>query len=1472
MAALDRFSAATREWFSSSFESPTAAQVHGWEAISNGDHTLIHAPTGSGKTLAAFLWAIDRLAAEPIPEEEHRCRVLYVSPMKALAYDVERNLRAPLTGIQHAAERRGEDPPRLSTALRTGDTPQNERQAMVRHPPDLLITTPESLYLMLTSQRREILRSVRWVIVDEIHSVAGTKRGSHLSLTLERLSELTDTPPQRIGLSATQRPLEAIAEFLGGGTLVGDTWTPRPVTIVDAPWEKEIDVQIVVPVEDMTRPEATVVAGSSSEEDSGARRSIWPAVYPRLLELVLEHRSTLLFVNSRSLAERLAAELNRLAGEELVQSHHGSVSREQRLEIEGRLKSGQLRGVVATSTLELGIDMAAVDLVILVESPTSVARGLQRVGRAGHQVGAASVARVFPKHRGDLLETAVVVDRMQRGKIEATTIPQNPLDVLAQQLVAIVAESPRAVEDVFDLVRHASPFRDLPRSSFDAVLDMLSGRFPSDEFAELRPRLVWDRVAGTLTARGNARMLAVTNAGTIPDRGLYTVTLPEGGKVGELDEEMVYESRPGEVFVLGSSTWRINEITHDRVLVTPAPGEAAARLPFWHGDAPGRPLELGRAVGAFIREIGGMARDEAEATLESQYQLDPWAAANLYGFLEEERDVVGALATDRTIVVEQFRDEIGDWRTVLLTPFGARVHAPWALAARSRFRARHGSEVDAIWSDDGIIFRFPDVDEPPSTAELLIDPDEVEQLVLEETADSALFTSKFREAAARALLLPRRRPGSRTPLWLQRRKAANLLEVAKQFGSFPIILETYREVLQDYFDLPALMEVLGDISQRKVRVSEVSLDGPSPFASSLMFDFIASFMYEYDAPLAERRAAALTLDRDLLRELLGDPQFRELLDPDAVAEVELELQRLAPGRQIQSEDDLHDALRYLGPLTLAAIEARCADAATAASWPTSLVAARRAVEVRMSGELRLAAVEDVARLRDALGVAPPQGIPEALLEPVADALGDVVGRYARTHGPFAAAEAADTLGLPTAAVTEVLTRLESEGRVAAGAYRPGGSGQEWVDLEVLRRLRRRSLAALRSEVEAVDGPTLARFLPKWHDLGDHPGTADRLISIVQQLQGSPIPASALESDVLPARVRYSSRLLDDLLASGEVVWIGAGALGVADGRVSLFQRNQVPLLRRDTTAAEDAPAEPIHDLLRTHLAARGASFFTDLYVGVAGGDPSVVLTGLWDLVWAGEVTNDTLAPLRAYLKPSRGSRRGGKPRLPSATPTAGTGRWYLVGDLEAGPPPLPEARATAAAEQLLERHGIVTRTTVLSEGITGGFAGLYPVLSAMEDAGRVRRGYFVEGLGGAQFGLPGAIDRLRGSTEAGRLVLAATDPANPYGSVLDWPDHPSGRPARRAGSHVVIEDGQLLALLERAGRSVMLFGAGHSDPEPVAAVLADLSARRARPLTVERVDGEPTAKSRLAAALLANGFVIGYKGLTSRPIAGRSRR
>jgi len=1409
-----------------------------------------------------------------MPERADRCRVLYVSPMKALAYDVERNLVAPLTGIHHAAARLEIGPlQEVTTAIRTGDTPQDDRRRMQRVPPDILITTPESLYLILTSQARSMLGSVRWVILDEVHAVAGTKRGSHLALSLERLEEVTESAPQRIGLSATQRPLERIGQFMGGGQIIDagqkasaednlqdDQWEPRPVTIVDIESDKVLDIELIVPVEDMAAP-APPNPLSTDQTDVGYR-SIWPSIYPQILELIRSHQSTIVFANSRRLTERLCSELNSLAGEEVARAHHGSVSRDKRVEIEELLKKGEIPAVVATSSLELGIDMGAVDLVIQVESPTSVASGLQRVGRAGHQVGAPSVAKFFPKYRGDLLESAVVANRMQAGAVEATHIPSNPLDVLAQQIVAMVAMDDWGVDELFGLVRRAAPYSDLARGPFEAVLDMLSGRYPSELFGELRPRIVWDRVDQRLTARSSAQRLAVTNPGTIPDRGLYSVNLPDGARVGELDEEMVYESRPGDVFVLGTTAWRITDITADRVEVVPAPGEPAARMPFWRGDQAGRPIETGRAIGKFVRELSAADPDDALVTLSENYNLDSLAAKNLINFFEEERDATGTLPTDQTIVVQRFRDEIGDWRIAILSPLGARVHAPWAMALGRTLRERFGRATDVIWGDDGIALRFVDADEVPAIDELIPDPETVEAILMEELIDTAMFAAHFREAAARALLLPRRRPGGRTPLWLQRRRAGDLMEVAKEFGSFPIVLEVYREILQDKFDLPALIEVLTDVRARKIRVVEAETTSASPFASSLLFEFVASYLYEGDSPLAERRAAALTLDRELLRELLGEVELRELLAPDVIESVELELQRLADDRKAKGLDGVHDLLRALGPLSIADVDLRLNEG-DAASLLGELEQTRRAVPTRMAGRDVWAAIEDVGRLRDALGTQPPPGTPQVFLETVDDPLGDLLSRFARTHGPFTADAVAVVYGLPSGVASTGLAALEASGRIIRGAFSPGGNNQEWIDNDVLRRLKRRSLAALRKEIEAVDTATLGRFLPAWQGVGrTSRRDATALHEVLRQLQGSAMPSSILERDVLSARLDYGPELLDQLMVSGEVVWVGRGPLGPRDGRIALFFRDQLATLHRPVPGTE-APSSSQHEAIRSHLTDRGASFFRDLYDNAGGGDPQSLLEAIWDLVWAGEITNDTLAPLRAFhlRKVRRPSGRRGY--VPSSMPPASAGRWSMVSDLIAAPSS-DAAWATATVELLLDRHGILTRSAALSDDVPGGLTSLYPVLNHMEEIGRIRRGYFVEGMGGMQFAMSGAIDRLRTAERVdGIAILAAADPANPYGSILDWPEVAGGRPTRSAGAYVILHDGEPVLFLERGGKKALLL---NPDPEvlvPAAGALADIGTRTRR-LTIETINGEPIARHPIGRILQNHGFAPSLRGLAYR--------
>ncbi|PVG82048.1 ATP-dependent helicase [Nocardioides gansuensis] len=1496
MSALDLFSAPTRAWFEAAFAAPTSAQEGAWTAIAQGRHALVVAPTGSGKTLSAFLWSLDRLASSPVPPKRERCRVLYVSPLKALAVDVERNLRAPLAGIRHTAARLGEAVPEITVGVRSGDTPAADRRRLQTTPPDIMITTPESLFLMLTSQAREVLRSVETVILDEVHAVAGSKRGAHLALSLERLDALLDRPAQRIGLSATVRPLDEVARFLGGSA---------PVDIVAPPSEKQWDLRVVVPVEDMTAP-------AEYDEESGdpARASsIWPHVEEHVVDLIEQHRSTIVFANSRRLAERLTARLNEIAGERagaavvsavaspaeimaqsgasygapavIAKAHHGSVSKEQRALIEDDLKRGRLPCVVATSSLELGIDMGAVDLVVQIESPPSVASALQRVGRAGHQVGEVSRGVLFPKHRGDLAQTAVAVERMRSGAIESLSIPANPLDVLAQQIVAATALDEWAVDDLFELVRRAAPFQGLPRSAYDATLDLLSGRYPSEEFAELRPRVVWDRVSGTLTGRPGAQRLAVTSGGTIPDRGLFGVYLVGEGvgrRVGELDEEMVYESRVGDVFALGATSWRIEDITHDRVLVTPAPG-IPGRLPFWKGDTLGRPAELGEAIGEFTRGLASVPRRAAEERAVER-GLDAFAAANLVAHVTEQQEATRVLPSDVQLVVERFRDELGDWRLVVHSPYGTPVHAPWALAINARLRERYGVDGQAMASDDGIVIRIPDTDAEPPGGELVVfEPDEIEQLVTQEVGGSALFASRFRECAARALLLPRRDPGRRSPLWQQRQRSAQLLEVAAQYPSFPIVLEAVRECLQDVYDLPALVALLGRVQRREVSVVDVATQSPSPYARDLLFGYVAQFVYEGDSPIAERRAAALSLDQGLLAELLGRAELRELLDPEVLAEVEAELQWLAPERRAKDAEAVADMLRLLGPLGADEIASRAT--ADPVDWLTALADARRVVAVRIAGEERWTTIEDVGRLRDALGVPVPPGTPEAFLDPSEDPLGDLVARYARTHGPFTTAEIAARLGIGEAVARHTLQRLVSRGRLLDGEFRPAGSGSEWCDAEVLRKLRRRSLARLRKEVEPVTQETLARYLPVWQHVGGRLRGLDGVVTVVDQLAGCPVPASALEPLVLASRVRdYEPALLDELAASGEVVWAGHGALPGSDGWVSLHLADQAPL-----TLPDPVPLD-LGDLHRAVLAALepgGAWFFRQLAERVAAttDEPltdAALADTLWDLAWGGHVAGDTLTPLRARTGSGRTTHRTRRTppragRMPVRTGPPGTaGRWALLPERD----PDPTRRAHAAAEHLLERHGVVTRGAVASERVPGGFAGVYKVLTAFEDSGRCRRGYFVEGLGAAQFGTPGAVDRLRTFTEPddskpAAVALAATDPANPYGAALAWPEPGDGgghRPGRKAGALVVLVDGALTMYVERGGRTLLTWGDDADRLTPAAAALAEVTRRGGLGrLTVERADGAAllgSGDTPLRAALDAAGFVATPKGLRMR--------
>ncbi|HYP98727.1 MAG TPA: DEAD/DEAH box helicase [Polyangiaceae bacterium] len=1467
-----------RDWFETALGAPTRAQALGIPAIISGASTLLLSPTGSGKTLAAFLSAVDKLMHSPEPPKEARCRVLYVSPLKALAVDIERNLRAPIAGISEAARRLGKDIRVPTLAVRTGDTPQLERARMRRTPPDILITTPESLFLLLTSETRKILESVETLIVDEIHSLVASKRGAHLFLSLERLQALrAGKPLQRIGLSATQRPLEEVARLLGG---FDGEQTQRPVTIIDAAQKKPLRLSVELP-EPVAEPETNesdrlrdIASGPAARGPAGAR-SVWPAVHERLVELIREHRTTMIFVNSRRLSERLAAALNELAGRELALAHHGSVAREKRQVIEERLKSGLLPAIVATSSLELGLDIGAVDLVVQIEAPPSIASGLQRIGRAQHHVGGTPEGVLMPKHKADLLATAAATRSMLSGQVEATFYPRNPLDVLAQQLVAMCAVEPYEVDTLYRSVRGAAPFSELPRSAFDGVLEMLSGRYPSDEFPDLRPRLVWDRVNGTVRARSFALRLAVTNAGTIPDRGLYGVFLlgddgPKGGRrVGELDEEMVFELREGEVFLLGASSWRAEQITHDRVLVSPAAGEPG-KMPFWHGDRPGRPLEFGKSIGALTRTLAQAAAGDAEQLLTGQYYLDTPSAHALTEYVHEQLTAVGEVPSDRVIVIERFLDEVGDHRVCVLTPFGSRVHAPWATAVAETLRARRVGDIETVWSDDGMIFRIPASDEPPPSDWFVPSSADVEDRVSRAIDGTSLFAARFREAAGRALLLPRRHPTRRQPLWAQRKRAADLLAVAARHPTFPIVLETYRECLRDVFDLPGLVSVLSDIEKRRVRVRTVDTLAPSPFSASLLFSFVANFVYEGDAPLAERRAQALTIDHERLRELLGETELRSLLDPEIIAEHERFLQKLS--YPAKDADALCDVLRALGDLTPSEVYERAISAEDGQRWLEQLEREHRVFPARIQRETRYLAAEDAGRYRDALGVVPAPGTPNAFLEPVSDALTQIIARYARNHGPFPESALSARYGLSNQSVSEVVARLRQSGRLVAGAFLAGGHGDELCDAEVLRTLRQRSLAQLRREVEPVDPVVLSRFLLEYQGT-THPRRGDAaLLDAVGQLEGCPLPASALLRDILPARVRgMTPRDLDALCSSGEVVWAGVEPIGSNDGRIALYLAEHEALLARTVTPLETEQAATI----RATLARRGAVFFAEL-LRETGGFPNDVLSTLWDMVWAGEVTNDSLEALRSLLRPTSSKRDGRSARLHASRRSTQSrlpgseGRWSLRSARWAEPPSDTDRR-TALARALLERYGVVTREVAHAEGIEGGFSSVYEILKVMESSGRIRRGYFVAGHGGVQFALPGADEDLRAQRtpkdDAPRAqVLSAVDPASPYGALLPWPEASSvaGRLSRSAGAFVVLYRGALIGYLQVAG-ALLTFGQEPSAQRERALANALAAWARAQPLRrafqIATLDGAPAAEHAYANAFREAGFVAVGGGL-----------
>ncbi len=1523
---LTLFHAPTRDWFNAVFPSPTQAQKLGWPPISRGESTLILAPTGTGKTLSAFLWCIDQLMFRPAVGPADRCRVLYISPIKALAVDVEQNLRAPLVGVAQMARKHGMAFHEPSIAIRTGDTSAAERSRFVRKPADILITTPESIYLLLTSNARESLRTIDTVILDEIHALVPGKRGTHLALSLERLEHLCGRRLQRIGLSATQRPLDEVAHFLGGAEAVNtsrvrvskstqpeeflesddaemepdvesinDLKTPRfrPVTIVDAGAPKKLDLRVEVPLEDMSRLDEIEPIPSGPASQGPVRPSIWSAIHPKLLELVRSHRSTLIFVNSRRLAERISAAVNELASEVLVRAHHGSVAAAQRKDIEERLKTGTLRGIVATSSLELGIDMGSIDLVVQIESPPSVASGMQRIGRASHHVGGVSAAVIFPKFRGDLVACAAITRAMQLGKVESVRYPRNPLDVLAQQIVAMVAMDPWDVDQLYQVICQAAPYCELPRSTFESVLDMLSGRYPSDEFAELRPRITWDRVANRITPREGAKSVAIVNGGTIPDRGLFGVFLAgatRGARVGELDEELVFESRTGDTVILGASTWRIEEITHDRVLVSPAPGEPG-KMPFWRGDSASRTAEFGRSIGEMTRELTQLPRLVAYNKLVEDHSLDGNAAENLLRYLGDQTAAVGVIPNDEEILIERCRDELGDWRICVLTPFGSRVHAPWCMAVTSRLRAQRGVDVETMWSDDGFVIRVPDGADILEEADLLPSAAELKDLVLRQLGSTSLFAAKFREAAGRALLLPRRRPGLRAPLWQQRKRAAELMAVAARYSSFPILLETYRECLREVLDLGAAAQILKKIEQGQIRVTSITSSKPSPFASALLFSYIANYIYEGDAPLAERRAQALSIDQSQLEEILGHVDLRELLDKAAMDEVEAQLQALDPEYQARHEDGLHDLLLKLGDLTESELTARCATPAIATTVQ-ALANSRRAVQVRIAGESRFIPVEYAARYRDAVGTPLPPGLAMTFLTPVADPLAGILRRYARTHGPFTTSEVCIRYGLAQSEVETILRVMHADGKLLEGEFRPGGIHREWCDPDVLQKVRRKTLARLRREVVPAEQTAFTRMLMKWQGVTTPRKGIDALLDAIEILQGSELIASELEREILPARVtQYQPSDLDILLASGDVVWFGREPLGTRDGRISLYLAESVSKLIAPG-ALQTLPeslsdlAKQILDLLRR----QGALFEATIHQSL-GGLANETKDAIWELVWSGWITNDNFQPVRALFQ--KENRRAHsheqfaagsvgflqRARTRRVAERAGQGRWSLTEQRVIQPATLAEWSA-AQAQQMLVRNGIVMRETAIAENVRGGYPPIYAALKTMEENGWIRRGMFVAGMGAAQFATPAAVDLLRTFGTPGEsfetVQLSASDPANPYGSLLPWTTNVSAHSMSRAsGGNVVLVNGRLSAFYRRRNPAIQLF-LPEEEPErsqiarEVAQKLAAVAMRqvdRRSGLLISTINQEPAQDHFLGPFLEMSGFVATAAGFQMRRTA-----
>ncbi len=1426
-APLDYFHPVVRAWFEEAYREPSPPQAQGWPLIAHGRSVLVLAPTGSGKTLAAFLQCISTLLTDLAQDGHPGVRVVYISPLKALNNDISRNLRVPLDGIRRKAEEMGIEVPELRVAVRTGDTPAKERQAMLKHPPHILITTPESLSLMLGSKARRIFASARFLIIDEIHNLFPTKRGVHLALAVEYLEQLVGHPLQRIGLSATQRPIEAVAAYLGGGTMDGVTgqWSPRPITVVDTGQRKQLDLAIELPVDDFSGlPEKT----------------IWPAIYRRLLELIDQHRSTLVFVNNRAVAEKVTSNLNELAERELARVHHGSIARDLRLEVEMMLKTGQLPCLVATSSLELGIDIGAIDLVVQIESPHEVARGLQRVGRAGHIVGMPSKGRIIPKTRGDLLEAAFIAREMQAARIEPTHAPENCLDILAQQVVAMAIDQTWDEHELYQVIRRAWSYHSLSRADYERTLAMLAGRY-AEEFTDLKPRIYWDQTHHTIVATDSGKRLIYTSGGTIPDRGYFGVYMAGSPvRLGELDEVFVYERRIGDRFVLGTSTWQIEEIRQDRVIVRPT-GRGGVNVPFWLGDGFGRPYDLGKRLGSFLHEASRHLDDEdGAAWLDAQCQTGATGALILRDHLLAQRDCAGAIPSDRLLVIEEFRDELGEWRVLLHSPFGQRVNTPLAMLITATLRDQ-GLELETMQNDDGIIWAAPAADQPAYVDPTVIDPDDLGQHLVDLISTTPIFGLLFRQNAARALVLPRSGYGKkRTPLWLSRLKAADLLQVVGRYPSFPIVMETYREALKDVFDLDGLHELLTGLKSGAIRIHRSRSDAPSPFAQSLLFNFTAFYMYQPDLPKAERRLQAFNIDRSQLRDLLGKAALRELLDEQAIAESLARARWMTDELRPTSADQLHTWLLRVGELRRADL---LWNDPQVTAWLRILQNSGRAVEIRVGQQPVWIPAEYSSEFGLAMGGT--GGETDAL-----EARRKVALRYARSHGPFTTSEIATAYGWRLDGAERLLLSLESQGFLDHGEYLPQGTGMEWCDRELLRQIHRRSLAKARHEVEPRSVEDYASFLARWQGIGGQQSGSEALLAALEPLMGLYLPAKLWEETILPARVAdYKPVLLDQLVGGGLLQWL---AWGDGDAiRLALFHPGEAQPLNPAAAHVLSPAQERILDTLR----ARGALFLPQLWTA-SGLGPNETLTELFALIALGQVTNDTLGPIRLLLSHGPNPKRGWNVN-PSVL--SRMGRWGVVSDTQiTDPEPL--------LQRLFQRHGILTREVISREGLS--WSELSPVLERWEMIGKSKRGYFVTGLSGMQYADGRAVDNLRLGVETGLpeyLVLACQDPANPWGHQLPWPETSAVRLV--APSLVVLRRGRpILAVM--GDKKLKLVALGDLSPEQMQACLGELVAFLAktpagkRKLTMIEYNGQPIRATEAGAFLEELGFKPDYTALT----------